>query len=75
MQQKRIFKLIVDGARMLELYRNNLRMVPHDVQPTCQEMAVKINNEADISDKYTSKKLKTTDSDFKSMINKTKQQG
>ncbi len=60
---------------MLELYRNNLRMVPHDVQPTCQEMTVKINNETDISDKYTSKKLKTTDSDFKSMINKTKQQG
>jgi hypothetical protein len=50
-------------------------MVPHDVQPTCQEMTVKINNETDISDKYTSKKLKTTDSDFKSMINKTKQQG
>ncbi|CAF4986429.1 unnamed protein product, partial [Rotaria socialis] len=51
MQQKRIFKLIVDGARMLELYRNNLRMVPQDIQPICQEMTIKVNDETDLSDK------------------------
>ena len=75
MQQKRIFKLIVDGARMLELYRNNLRMVPHDIQPLCQEMMVKINDNTDVLEKPNNKKFKTNDSDFNSIINKTKQQG
>jgi hypothetical protein len=75
MQQKRIFKLIVDGARMLELYRNNLRMVPHNVQPICQEMTVKIDDDTDTSEQQSKKKFKTNDSDFSSMINKTKQQG
>jgi len=75
MQQKRIFKLIVDGARMLELYRNNLRMVPHDIQPICQEMTVKINDDTNVSEKSNNKKLKTNDSDFNSILNKTKQQG
>ncbi|CAF4535125.1 unnamed protein product [Rotaria sp. Silwood1] len=74
MQQKRIFKLIVDGARMLQLYRNNLRMVPHDIQPICQEMLIKMNDEIDLSEKDNKKKFKTNDSDFKTMINKTKQQ-
>ncbi|CAF3423120.1 unnamed protein product [Rotaria socialis] len=74
MQQKRIFKLIVDGARMLELYRSNLRMVPQDIQPICQEMTIKVNDETDLSDKDSKKKFKTNDSDFKTMINKTKQQ-
>ncbi|CAF1543067.1 unnamed protein product [Rotaria magnacalcarata] len=74
MQQKRIFKLIVDGARMLELYRNNLRMVPQDIQPVCQEMTIKVNDETDSSDKDSKNKFKTNDSDFRTMINKTKQQ-
>ncbi len=65
--------MIVDGARMLELYRNNLRMVPHDVQPICQEMLVKVNDDIDIFE--NKKKRKTDDSDFNAMINKTKQQG
>ena len=75
-QQKRIFKLIVDGARMLDLYRNNLRMVPHDIQPICQEMTVKINDDTEQFDKQpTTKKFKSNESDFTSMVNKTKQQG
>ncbi|CAF0833400.1 unnamed protein product [Rotaria sordida] len=73
-QQKRIFKLIVDGSRMLQLYRNNLRMIPHDIQPICQEMMVKMNDEIDLSENDNKKKFKTNDSDFQSMINKTKQQ-
>ena len=75
MQQKRIFKLIVDGARMLELYRNNLRMVPRDIEPVCQEMLVKIDDDTDASDKPNKTKSKSNDSDFSSMLNKTKQQG
>lgn len=75
MQQKRIFKLIVDGARMLELYRNNLRMIPHDINPLCQEMTVKIVDDSDVSNKQTNKKFKSNEPDFNSMINKTKQQG
>ena len=71
-QQKRIFKLIVDGARMLDLYRNNLRMVPHDLQPMCQEMMVKMNDE---TDQPTTKKFKSNEADFTSIVNKTKQQG
>ncbi len=60
---------------MLELYRNNLRMVPNDIQPLCQEMMVKINDNTDVLEKSNNKKFKTNDSDFKSIINKTKQQG
>ncbi len=75
MQQKRIFKLIVDGARMLELYRNNLRMVPHDIQPLCQEMTVKVIEDIDLSENSKNKKFKANESDFNSMINKTKLQG
>ena len=57
---------------MLELYRHNLRMVPHDIQPICQEMMIKINDDTD----ETNKKLfQTNDSNFSLMINKTKQQG
>lgn len=74
MQQKRIFKLIIDGARMLDLYRNNLRMVPLDIEPVCQEMMVKINDESDPSDKTNAKKFKSNDMDFNSMLSKTKQQ-
>ena len=71
-QQKRIFKLIVDGARMLDLYCNNLRMVPHDIQPICQEMMIKIDDDRDELNKN---KFQTIDSNFSSMINKTKRQG
>jgi hypothetical protein len=60
---------------MLELYRNNLRMVPHDIQPICQEMMVKVNDDGDTSEKQNKTKLKTNESDFSSMLNKTKQQG
>ncbi len=60
---------------MLELYRNNLRMIPHDIQPICQEMIVKVNDDFDGLEKQNNKKLKTNDSDFNSIINKTKQQG
>jgi hypothetical protein len=74
-QQKRIFKLIVDGARMLDLYRNNLRMVPHDIQPLCQEMTVKIIDDTNVSEQPMNKKFKKNETDFTSMINKTKQQG
>lgn len=73
--QRKIFKLIVDGARLLDLYRSNLRMVPRDVQPICQEMTIKINDEVDRNDKPNVKKLKTNEMDFSSMLNKTKQQG
>jgi ABC-type enterochelin transport system substrate-binding protein len=48
-------------------------MVPHDVQPICQEMLVKVNDDIDIFE--NKKKRKTDDSDFNAMINKTKQQG
>lgn len=75
MQQKRIFKLIVDGARMLALYRNNLRMIPHDIQPICQEMLVKVHEEDDRMDKSTTKKFKSNEADFASIVSKTKQQG
>ena len=76
MQQKRIYKLIIDGAKMLEFYRNNLRMVPHDLQPMCQEMFVKMADDNDTSDKDQRKKLKTThEPDFTSIVNKTKQHG
>ena len=75
MQQKNIFKLIVDGARMLELYRNNLRMVPQDIQPVCQEMTVKVIDDNDVSERPTNKKFKTSEPDFNSMISKTKLQG
>ena len=75
MQQKRIFKLIVDGARMLELYRNNLRMVPHDIQPICQEMAVKMTDDVGVLEKETKKRFKSEESDFSSVLNKTKRQG
>ena len=75
MQQKSIFKLIVDGARMLELYRNNLRMVPQDIQPLCQEMTVKVIDDNDVPEKPTNKKFKAAEPDFNSMISKTKQQG
>ncbi|CAF0993465.1 unnamed protein product [Adineta ricciae] len=74
MQQKRILKLIVDGAQMLELYRNNLRMVPSDLQPVCQEMMVKMADDANPSEPQNRKKFKSNDADFNSMINKTKQQ-
>ena len=72
MQQKKIFKLIVDGARMLAFYRNNLRMVPHDIQPICQEMMVKVHEE---DEKSTTKKFKGNEADFSSIVSKTKQQG
>jgi hypothetical protein len=75
MQQKNIFKLIVDGARMLELYRNNLRMVPQDIQPVCQEMTVKVIDDNDVSERPTNKKFKASEPDFNSMISKTKLQG
>ena len=75
MQQKRILKLIVDGAQMLELYRNNLRMVPSDLQPVCQEMMVKMADDANSSEPQNRKKFKSNDADFNSIINKTKQQG
>ncbi|CAF4039183.1 unnamed protein product [Adineta steineri] len=74
MQQKRIFKLIIDGARMLNLYPSNLRMVPSDIQPKCQEMAVKMTDDTDTSDRQNKKKFKANDTDFNSIINKTKQQ-
>ncbi|UJR35445.1 hypothetical protein I4U23_028201 [Adineta vaga] len=74
MQQKRILKLIVDGAQMLELYRNNLRMVPSDIQPVCQEMTVKITDDTNSSEPQNRKKFKTNDTDFNSIISKTKQQ-
>jgi hypothetical protein len=50
-------------------------MVPNDIQPLCQEMMVKINDNTDVLEKSNNKKFKTNDSDFKSIINKTKQQG
>jgi hypothetical protein len=50
-------------------------MVPHDIQPICQEMTVKINDDTNVSEKSNNKKLKTNDSDFNSILNKTKQQG
>ncbi len=60
---------------MLELFRNNLRMVPHDIQPICQEMTVKIADDTEGSDKFSTKKMKNNDQDFNSILNKTKQQG
>jgi hypothetical protein len=76
MQQKRIFKLIVDGSRMLELYRQNLRMVPNDIQPMCQEMYVKMTDDIDVSDNENKKRMIGGEqSDFNSMLSKTKQQG
>jgi len=60
---------------MLELYRNNLRMVPNDIQPLCQEMMVKINDNTNTLEKSNNKKFKTNDLDFNSIVNKTKQQG
>jgi hypothetical protein len=60
---------------MLEFYRNNLRMVPHDIQPTCQEMAVKMPDETGVPEKDSRKKFKSSEPDFSSAINKTKQQG
>lgn len=75
MQQKKIFKLIVDGARMLGFYRNNLRMVPQDIQPVCQEMMVKVHEEDDRLEKSTTKKFKGNETDFASVVSKTKQQG
>jgi hypothetical protein len=50
-------------------------MIPHDIQPICQEMIVKVNDDFDGLEKQNNKKLKTNDSDFNSIINKTKQQG
>ena len=70
MQQKKIFKLIIEGAKMLDLYRGKLRMVPQDIEPICQEMMVKVVEENEPS----SKKFKSNDVDFNSMISKTKQQ-
>lgn len=75
MQQKRIFKLIVDGSRALQLYGSNLRMVPQDIEPMCQEMTIKMNDEKDLSDNDNRKKSKANDSDFKSMIDRAKQHG
>lgn len=76
MQQKRIYKLIIDGAKMLEFYRNNLRMVPQEIQPICQEMMVKMGDEVETMEKDNRKKLKTHhEPDFTSIVNKTKQHG
>jgi len=50
-------------------------MVPNDIQPLCQEMMIKINDNTDTLEKSNNKKLKTNDLDFNSIVNKTKQQG
>ena len=60
---------------MLDLYTSNLRMVPHDIQPVCQEMMVKMVDEPDEPEKQTRKKLAAQEADFSSILNKTKQQG
>ena len=75
MQQKRILKLIVDGAKILELYRQNLRMVPHDIQPACQEMMVKMSDESTSIETEIKKKSRGNESDFNSVVQKTKQHG
>lgn len=62
--------MIIEGAKMLDLYRGNLRMVPQDIEPICQEMMVKVVEE----NEPLSKKFKSNDVDFNSMISKTKQQ-
>lgn len=66
-QQKKILKMIVDGAKSLDLYRQNLRMVPHDIQPVCQEMFVKV------TDDVTTGTSKQTD--FNTVLQKTKKHG
>ncbi|CAF4795559.1 unnamed protein product, partial [Rotaria sp. Silwood2] len=49
-------------------------MFPHDIQPICQEIFVKITYDSNVLEKQNNKKFKNNDLDFNSIINKTKQQ-